>query len=369
MGCSILRRHRNWLGPRAIATLLACCCTAGAAWAESPSATSQLDLLTDPRQIEHVVARISAADRQALRERQIRFQAESAAKQAAYRQLHRDLAASPEAESLLRTLHQYCDWLATLSQSQRAELIDLPAAQRIERIRQLKERQAQDWLRENAIGITRSDALAVLTFFRGYLERNQEAILNQLAPGQRERIERLDNKRVRLMALGNLVSRGEVEQLPPIRPDELRRLENMLSPEARQLWDRAGDEASRRDLIGSWMRAIVTRSFRAPPVPAEVLEEFYLSRLTPEQQDALNQLPPDEMSRRLREWYFRMNFDAPEWRSGDPRRNRRPDGWRGRPPGEPPPGPPDGRPGPSEEGRPPGPAPPPFDRPPPRPGR
>ncbi len=345
MSCNDRRLpYHDWSARQvAAALLLSWCC--GALLAETVAGTSQLGLLTDPRQIAEVIEQMSPADRQVLQERQLRFAAESESKQTAYRRLHRELAATPQADSLLRTLRNYCEWLATLSPSQRAELIDLPPQERIARIRQLKERQTQDWLREHASGITRSDAAAVLTFFRGYMDRNQDAILRQLPVDLRERIERMDNKRMRLMMLGTLVSRGEVERLPPIRPEEFTRLENALSSEARALWDRAGDDASRRELISSWMRAIISRSFQAPAVSPEVLEEFYLTRLSAEQQDALNQLPPDEMARRLRELYFRMNFGPPEWRAGEPRRGRRGDGWWGRPPGGPPlPGPPAGRP-------------------------
>ena len=94
------------------------------------------------------VESLAPADRQQLARQQERFDSLTPEEQQQLRQFHDDLEADPNHERLRKVLGSYYNWLKTLGPGQRAELLDLPPAERVERIKKLRAEQTSRDFRE-----------------------------------------------------------------------------------------------------------------------------------------------------------------------------------------------------------------------------
>ncbi len=281
------------------------------------SAGRGLALMTDHVEIGKAVELMTPSERELLRRKREKFASENKQKQRELRDFHQAIVSDSDSERLYRVMTRYYEWLGTLTDIERAELLDLPRDERIERIRQWKQRQTGEWLENTDLGITPADARAVRDFFRKYVDKNKRQLRAQLPPKiQRSLADSRNNPRRQLMLLGSAVIRGDV-QLPAPTPKAVEKLESRLSKKALEIWKHAGNENARRELLRRWMRVIL-RS-HVPSISNEALEEFYLTRLTPKQRDELNRLPPEQLREQLRHLYIRTERD---WRTGSGRSRR-----------------------------------------------
>ena len=85
----------------------------------------------------------SAAKKEELRRRQEWFAGMSTEKQDRIRRLHNEIESAEDADRLRRVMKGYCEWLKTLRPRDREELLQLQAAERIERIEELRVEQAE----------------------------------------------------------------------------------------------------------------------------------------------------------------------------------------------------------------------------------
>ncbi|HEV3137664.1 MAG TPA: hypothetical protein VGZ26_07160, partial [Pirellulales bacterium] len=102
------------------------------------------DLAGRRLQIEHM----TPAEQQDLLRRQERFSTLPLEEQQRLRSLQASLDADPHARQLEQVLKHYHEWLKTLSPGQRAELADLGPADRVARIKRI--RQQQEFARQQA---------------------------------------------------------------------------------------------------------------------------------------------------------------------------------------------------------------------------
>ena len=87
---------------------------------------------------------LTAAEKEELLRKKDRFDRLSAEEQAQLRRLHDSMIREENADQLRRVMVHYCEWLATLTASQRAELRSLDAKQRIQRIKSLLKEQDKE---------------------------------------------------------------------------------------------------------------------------------------------------------------------------------------------------------------------------------
>jgi hypothetical protein len=272
-----------------------------------------------------------------LREKQARFRALPGAEKRRLRSLHRQICGGDSGGELYGVLSRYTQWLATLPDGQRADLLELPPPQRIEQIRTIRESQEATTFGMQAGDIAAQDIMVVARWLHEYVRMHDQELLAQLPKSVRQRIDRLEpgRRRTRQMLLEIGEHLDEIE-LPPPQPGHLQDMVDQLPPEAsrrlRQIVNLDdGQEATRR-LLKTLVQSIQHLGSRM--IPDERLQEFYDQQLTSQQRDRLDSMPPEAAKRELRRQFMmhhmgnRRRTDLPQ-RGGPGQRQRRNPGKRG----------------------------------------
>ncbi len=297
-------RCRLWiLGP---AIAVGCACTA---WAQPVSEPAQsLHLMTEWRPIQRAIDQLGTAESQTLLHKKERFDALSSEVKTQMRQTHQQLCTQPNAAQLYDVMVNYRNWLATLPAATRAELLDAPPEKRIEMIKQIKNQETQEWIaRKENLGLQPKDARYIPQFIAAYVVQHWDQLVSGTdSPplnGWTQKGGR--NSKRQLMRLWFSAVRSQ-QPLPPISKKEARRLTSHLSETAKTVWDETEPD-DRMQLVRKWAQ-ISFRQYRGELMPPEEIENFYL-RLSPEQKDQLNQLPPEDMQKQLRQLYLLTTTD------------------------------------------------------------
>ena len=249
------------------------------------------------------------------------------------RQLHDTIENHPRSRELLDLMDRYCEWANTLRAYQRAQLREMAPAERIEKIKQLREEQLREeqlsdeqqrrrrgrgfspgeWLRklasEEREGLTR--------WVDDYMARNATELLGALPePWPKRLVEELQQakddpgRRRSLFAqmwMGwRLANPGGAL---PLGDQALEELKSHLSPAARQSLEEKGPDATRRvfaDLISA-IAFILSH---------EELGEYLQNELPPEEWDRLTNLTPELSRRQL--WILYLSAKWPEMRGHFP---------------------------------------------------
>jgi hypothetical protein len=253
--------------------------------------------------------------------------------QADLRKLHQELVGHPDYDHLRVTLERYNAWLRSLPPGERAQLISLPADQRLARIREIMRTQEMQRFRMLVDGsLSKEDKLVIQGWLDEFIEANEAECLAAIKDdGFRARVMEFDSERRKLMLTGAIWRPGS--EMPRPSAEARERLSQSLSREARALLSKAPDDEARDHILDKWIGAAAfSRMWRQPSY--EELEEF-AKQLDDQQREFLEGLPREQMYDELRKMYYRARF--PERGRGEG--FRRP----GRGPGSGPPvGPPGG---------------------------
>ncbi len=297
-----------------------------------------------------------------------RFDALDKEQQERVRRLHAMIEAQPDAEDLHDVARRYYDWLRQLPPHQRAELLDLPADERLQRVVEMQRAEAERRARHEGLSL----------WLETLAEELEGAVCERVPERIRHRIERSPDFR-RGVAIDYVVAtlhlRGpgrspflDGELVKRIRSEEeLARLRGMLSPATQNMLrdksiEEQWEQVSSWVREWSWQRIPWHRRFRIP-VSDEDLAEFFENELSAEERDRLMRLDGERMYHELRLRYITSQRrpdpgrapprDAP-WTGpdGGPPRPRREgaDPEAGPPAPSPGPRPPGSRPGPGRGG-------------------
>lgn len=267
-----------------------------------------IDALAERR---HEVESLSADEREELRAKFAKFEALSPDEQEQLRRLHEQLDSDPQGNQLRRTMARYHEWLKSLSPSDRADLLALPPAEQLARIKTLKhDQEARAASLAGGAHLVGRDVTA-LSHWVDQFATDHETELLKSAP-RRKDIRNLDSaarhKALVLLAwqhwrTGNL--------LPLITDAEITRLAEQLSPEARRALEGQTNQENRVQMIREWAQAISRARLAAGLagkggvlVSADDLSRFFQNDLTQAERDRLMELPRDEMHRELRKLYL-----------------------------------------------------------------
>ncbi len=293
--------------------------------------------LAPPESLAAFLQTLPANDRQELVGRQQRFEQLSDVEKERMRTLHAALRNHPDAARLDSVLLQYSQWLSTLTPNERYAILDTPADQRVDRIRQLRAREEDQRLTE--LGLNTQDARVILDWFNQQLSEHQGKLLEGMDARERERLERIPNDNARKIALSAqmLFNRGRnnrADQLfNMIRREERDRLKALLSNNAREklLAEEArGSDTDANKLLAEWIRASAMNRFRPPEITDEELLKS-LENLPAAVRADLERLPRDQMYRALRERFHGFRGDMFDRRRGGHGENFRGGDNRGRP--------------------------------------
>jgi hypothetical protein len=268
------------------------------------------------------VEALSPAEKQQLERNEQRFAALSTAEQDQLRKLADDLESDPAEARLKQLLARYHEWLKTLSPGQRAELLELPIAERVERIKQIKEQQARHRPRKpaNLEDLSPNDLPKIAHWFDDSIWARRQEIIKSLGPDAAEKLEQMpeqERRRYLAFSVWGRLHRWD-EDLSPLLMAETSKLIDQLSPAAAAKFN-ATPETERRQLMRQWLRAAFADRMerrgpgrKMPLASNEEIEAFFEKSLPGPERERLLNMPRDEMQRELRRLYVQYSM-TPEF--------------------------------------------------------
>jgi hypothetical protein len=259
------------------------------------------------------IAHMSPEEKESLRAKFETFNRLEPAEQERLRKVHADIVADPAAPRLQGVLDRYHEWQKTITSAQRAELLQMPAEERIQRIGELLQEQAKQRVRELAgRPLPEQDIEAIYSWLGRFLKRFETEFKERMPSDVRERLEKTaDETAWRQQILRYLVYRGGRGEFPFPRPtqEEFQEILTKLSPESRQVLESAKTPEDRESIARQWVfMTMRTKAF--PTVPEEELRKLY-QELPTSERERLEGLEPTELKRLLTMRYFYRGFARP----------------------------------------------------------
>ncbi len=221
------------------------------------------------------------------------------------RELYARLQKDPDRERLMKILRRYSEWLKTLPPGERAQLLSLPAEQRIEKIKEIQRTRETQRFNMMVDGrLKRNDRRAILKWVDQYVREHYTELLAKLPKSFRARAKGWQqmNEQRRQHMLGFVMLR--YSSSISLTPEDEKQLRAVISREAQEFLDKLKSDEERRRVLWTWIRAALFSRVR-PPVGAEELRKFFLERLDPAKREYLESLPRDQMLRELQNLYWR----------------------------------------------------------------
>ena len=253
---------------------------------EQTQIESELGLLNSNfKQREAILASYDPDQLVQLKRKKTKFENLSEEELGEIRAFHQRLKHHADREELQRILVRYYNWLKSLDEVTRTEIMDLPANDRKARIRSIKTQQA-----ERLFGLVGSTALP---------DEDKKFVLdwvNLIVDSKREQIKRLNlseyRKKLDQIRRGEIKPYGRsIDRLLSISPEiaaelifeDIESLKWGLSPTGLQIF-MGRDEEEQKKLVAQWLRSA---RYAQRLVTNEDLIEFY-ERLPPERKEELN---------------------------------------------------------------------------------
>jgi len=267
------------------------------------------------------LSKMSATEKEELRQEQGRFKRLPEAEQSRLRKLDGQLEAAPDGEQLRKVMLRYTAWLRTLNSSQRTALLRLPMDKRVAEIRALVEQRDRQRFEEMFdYHLQPSDQKVLLTWSGQLIERNEPRMLEPLPVAERHRLHQMKEKTRRYAMLAILYRQrfGDdlqlFERLQPTEAD-LENLASDLSARAREILDEPRDRIEREKLLQNWVTAALESRIR-PEVAPEQLRRFLSEELTDEERQDLESWPRERMRFEVRRLYWKNQMREQTSRPG-----------------------------------------------------
>jgi hypothetical protein len=260
------------------------------------------------------LSQLTASQRQQLLRKQQRFAALDSDQRQRLRQLQKQLESDPQGPRLHKVLDAYYDWLKTLTTSERAELVDLPAKERVEQIKKLRRQQAARVIASGEPGLlTPDDLKTVGRWMEEVVWSHRDQLLKTIPPPRRKQLANMPEAQRRRVLLMASWQRWRAGEAPPISPAEIKRLVEQLSAPAQQRFAQVTDPPQQRRLVKEWVRLSVhdrvERARKLDPIARDELERFLWEELNSKQRDRLLNLPNEQMQQELRRLYFQKKAE------------------------------------------------------------
>jgi hypothetical protein len=258
---------------------------------------------------------LSAEEKTSLFQKKVRFDALPPAEQARLRELSTAIANSQHSDQLRTTLDRYHEWLKTLTTKQRADLLELSADERIERIKQLMQEQERARLRElGGQKLPEADIDAIFNWLDTFIQEHEHQFLKRLPEDYRRKLQEQEEVSRRRSLMRGLL-RFPRNDAPLPTSEYLDELRSKLTPATRSALESAKTPEEKQQLARQWMfAAMYSKVF--PPASAEDLRKIY-DELSPDQRERLDRKSPEDMKRELT-W----RYHSKQWPG-------REGGWRG----------------------------------------
>lgn len=286
----------------------------------------------------------SPEEKAALLQKKERFEALPPEEQDRLRALNTAISSSEQGPALLSTLDRYHEWLKTLTAKQRADLLELPADKRIDRIKELM--QAQERARLRDLGgkqLPEEDVDAIFSWLEEFMKTHEDQYLQRLKEDDRKKLKELDEVSRRRSLMRGIIMRGPQNYSPMPMKEDFVRLLPKLSVATRAALESAKTPEEQQQVARQWIfNAMISKVL--PPASEEDLQKIFKEDLSSEQRERLERKSPEEIKRELT-WRY-------HWKQWPGRESWRGPGGPGFGPGRPGGGPGSGGPGPGGQGGP-----------------
>jgi len=294
---------------------------------ELPDATSLGPSRQAPRD---PLAHLSPQELDELRRKRDAFELLSPDKQQWLRDLHHELDADPKSAELRETLQHYSAWSRTLPAGRRAELLSLPADERLVQVQQLLEQQRREQEQRMPRPVGRSlqgdDVKVLMAWLDELLTRHDSEIVNLVPPGFfRDRLQQTTDPQRRRATLLFTLSRRMGESGAPLdfpTEDDYQTLAQKLSPSARQELEALATRKEKGERVLEWARSQYMSQFQPLQPSRDELEKYFRDEISPNDRAWLEGLPPERFARELRRHYqmqqMRRAFDPQRLSPGKP---------------------------------------------------
>ena len=263
-------------------------------------------------------------------------------------ELHSAMQNAPDAAQLRAVMYAYCSWLRGLSSYRRAELAEMPEAERLVWVKSRRESERRR--RQDNQRLEGRDLLALLKWTADCASRHEKSFLASLPEKPRQWLAQ-SNKQTRRMAFWVMWQRGQLGERGKtniLTDDDLARLRASLSPSTRKRLEALPISEQWRQ-VALWIHQAARHPNVAPDrflpkTTDQRVSDFFENELSDEDRERLMNMPPEEMLRELHRLFFmrmgppikrpRFHHDA---RPPDHRPDDQSQGWPDRPPGDRPP--------------------------------
>lgn len=261
---------------------------------------------------------LSPEEKAALVQKKERFDALPKEEQERLRALNTSITTSAHGEQLHRTLDRYHEWLKSLTTKQRADLLELPAEERIDRIKELMQEQERARLRDlGGKQLPEGDIDAIFGWLDEYMKSHEDKYLERLPEDYRKRL--LDQEEVsrRRSLMRGIIMRGPRNDFPMPMREDFDRLLPTLSAATRAALESAKTPEEKQQLARQWIfSAMISKVL--PAASEEDLKKVF-NELRSDERERLERKTPEEIKRELT-WRF-------HWKQWPGREG----GWRGGP--------------------------------------
>ncbi len=289
------------------------------------AAASPIDFASET--LDQRRARLEAmtpVEKEELRNKKERFDALLPERQEQIRAMHEELLADPNAEQLSRILVNYHEWLKSLSPKQRTDLETAPIEERVALIRQLRQQQERQNLRNLAANekLNQEDLRSIFEWLDDVVRNHEEELLSALPTVNQPKVRAItDDAKRRRVLLFALHQRRHVRSLALPDEQDVSLLESRLSPEARAALEQARTAGNEAELVRGWIGAAMFSRF-SWQVSNEDLQKFYADYLNEQKKldepqaerirERLENLPREQRNWELRRLYFAHLYEP--WR-------------------------------------------------------
>ncbi len=270
--------------------------------------------VADPPSRESI-AKLTPEEKTSLLQKKERFDALPLDEQKRLRELNTSIAASANGEQLHTTLDRYHEWLKTLTTKQRADLLELPADKRVDRIKELMQEQERARLRDlGGKQLPEPDIDAIFNWLDDFMKQHEDQYLDRLPEEYRTKLKNQEEVSRRRSLMRGIIMRGPRSDFPLPMQKDFEQLLPTLSAPTRAVLDSAKTPEEKQQLARQWIfSAMISKVL--PPASEEDLRQVFKD-LTDEHRERLERKSPEEVKRELT-WRF-------HWKQGPGR-----EGWRG----------------------------------------
>lgn len=237
-----------------------------------------------------------------LNNKKTKFEKLTAKDQNRIRQIHDRLNDHESSSKLRDVMHRYYDWLKTLDTIERNELLDLPPAKRVERIRELMNADAKKLFGTYGESkLPEEDIDVVIRWIKSTMSKKRPTLVAKVRSEQfRKAIPKTRKTTSQSPYFPYPVLREvDPEHLTDVIFEEIAALRSELSGNALRIFDDY-DEKQQRRLVLNWIdAAIVGRQ----PINDQTLIEYYETALTESERKEMDRYDVDMFTYKLRRLY------------------------------------------------------------------